>query len=277
MTGLDVEPLSGVLGATVRGVDLAALDDAEFAAIADALAQYQVLAFSDQDLTAEQQMDFGRRFGPLDTHPFVEASPDHPEVIDIITEPNDRANFGGGWHTDVTFLAEPDLGSILYAVELPPVGGDTLFASQTAAYDALSDTMKQMLEGLTARHSAAAQYGAGGYSTRSTAVANTKTSPDEFVSDHPVVRTHPVTEAKALYVNGGFTTRINGLRRDESDALLGFLLRHATKERFTCRVRWSPGMVVLWDNRCVQHHALFDYVGQRRHVRRVTVKGDRPR
>ncbi len=275
---LEFEPITGVLGAEVAGVDLSGdLSDETITAIRRAFVEHKVLVFRDQELTHDDQIRFGRRFGDLDTHPFVEPSPDHPEVVEIITEPDDVANFGGGWHTDVTFLEEPDLGSILYAVDLPPVGGDTLFADQVAAYEALSDTMKGMLEDLTAIHSAELQYGQGGYSTKSKAMVGTDTDPALFRNEHPVVRTHPESGRKALYVNGAFTTRIRGLRGDESDALLRFLLRHAVKSQFTCRVSWEPGTLVMWDNRCVLHRAVHDYTGHRRHVRRITVKGDRPR
>ncbi len=270
-------PLSGVLGAEISGVDLSVdLSDEQFAAIHQAFLDHHVLVFRAQELTPEAQMRFGQRFGELDCHPFVEGRSDHPEVLEIITEPDDRLNFGGGWHTDVTFLAEPDLGSILYGVELPTYGGDTLFANQVAAYEALSDTMKSMLDGLTATHSAEMQYGAGGTSTQSKAMKPNETDPAAFEVSHPVVRTHPETGQRALYVNAGFTTRINNMKRDESAALLKFLLKHAVKERFTCRLRWEQGTLVMWDNRAVQHHALFDYAGQRRHVRRITVKGDVP-
>ncbi len=277
-TTLHIAPLSGVVGAEVSGVDLATeLDQATFASIHRAFIEHHVLVFRDQDLTPEQQMAFGRRFGELDTHPFVEGSAAHSEVLDIITEPDDTINFGGGWHCDVTFLPEPDMGSILYAVQVPPVGGDTLFANQIAAYEALSETMQSMLAGLQATHSAERQYGAGGYSTQSKAMTTTEARAAAFTVDHPVVRTHPESNKLALYVNAGFTTHIRGLKREESAALLDLLLTHAVKEKFTCRVQWRPGSVVLWDNRAVQHYALHDYAGERRHMRRITVKGDRPR
>ena len=272
------QPLSGALGLELRGFDLSGpLSDDQVASIRASFNENHVLVFRDQTLTPEQQMDFGRRFGELDTHPFVDGSPEHPEVLEIVTEPDDRTNFGGGWHSDVTFLDEPDLGSILYAVELPPFGGDTLFANQHAAYDALSDTMKTLLDGLVGLHSAGPQYGVGGYSTQSKAMGTKNADLAAKVVEHPIVRTHPETGLKGLYVNQAFTVGIKGMRKEEANAILGFLFRHAVKEHFTCRVQWRPGTLVMWDNRSVQHYALHDYAGQRRHVRRITVKGDRPR
>jgi taurine dioxygenase len=276
---LDIRPVSGALGAEVHGVDLAtALDDDVAAAIRRAFNEHQVLFFRDQDLSAEAQLAFGRRFGELGTHPYVAPNPEHPEVLDIVTEPDDQVNFGGGWHSDVTFLAEPDLASILYAVDVPPVGGDTLFASQAAAYEALSPTMQGLLDGLVGIHSAGPQYGGGGYSRRSKAMATSGSAAAAASRvEHPVVRTHPETGRKSLYVNQAFTVGIKGMNRNESAALLGFLFEQATAEPFTCRWRWGTGSVAMWDNRCVQHYALHDYRGQRRVMRRITVRGDRPR
>jgi len=275
---ITIEPVSGTIGAVVRGVDLTGpLDDSTVAAIRKAFLAHHVLFFHDQDLSPDAQLRFGRHFGALDTHPFVEGMESHPEVIEIITEPDDRLNFGGGWHSDVTFLEEPDLGSILYALDVPPFGGDTLFANQHAAYEALSDTMKDLLDGLVAKHSAGPQYAEGGYSTRTRSMRTKSVEHADRVVLHPLVRTHPETGRKALYVNPAFTVGIEGMRLDESMALLGFLFDHAVREPFTCRFRWSPGSVAMWDNRSVQHYALFDYRGHRRHMRRITVKGDRPR
>jgi len=268
--------LTGSIGLELRDLDLRGLDDAGIAAFRQSLVENHVLVVRGQTLSHDDQIAFGRRFGELDTHPFVDGSTVYPEVIEIVTEPDDRANFGGGWHTDVTFLEKPDLGSILYAVELPAFGGDTLFANQHAAYDALSDIMKGMLEGLTATHSAGRQYGAGGQSTKSKTMSTKNVELASRVVEHPVVRTHPESGRKGLYVNPAFTVKIKGMRPDESDALLGFLYRHAVHEAFTCRVQWQPGTLVMWDNRSVQHYALHDYAGQRRHVRRITVQGDVP-
>ena len=193
-----VEPMSGTLGAVMRGVDLSSsLSDDLVAEIWNAFLEHHVLYFPDQDLTPDAQVRFGRHFGELDTHPFVEGMEAHPEVIEIVTEADDRVNFGGGWHSDVTFLEQPDLGSILFAVDVPPFGGDTLFANQHAAYDALSDTMKDMLDGLVAKHSAGPQYAQGGYSTLSRSM---KTKPAEGIDTivrHPLVRTHPETPRRS--------------------------------------------------------------------------------
>jgi taurine dioxygenase len=275
---IDIKPLSGVLGAEISGVDLSRpIDDRSADEIRAAFLTHHVLTFPNQRLDPEQQMRFGHLFGELDSHPFVEGSAEHPEVLDIITQPDDRANFGGGWHTDVTFLDEPDLGSILYAVDLPPVGGDTLFANQHAAYEALSPTMQNMIDGLVAVHSAGPQYAQGGQSTKSKAMKTKNADLAGRRVEHPVVRTHPETGRKSLYVNRAFTIGIAGMHGGESRALLDYLFKHAVHERFTCRVRWEPGTLTMWDNRCVQHYALHDYAGASRHMRRITVKGDRPR
>jgi taurine dioxygenase len=273
-----VEPVSGAVGAVVRGVDLShALHESMVVEIRRAFLAHHVLFFHDQQLSPEAQLRFGRYFGELDTHPFVEGTQAHPEIIEIITEPGDQLNFGGGWHSDVTFLEEPDLGSILYAIDVPPFGGDTLFANQHAAYDALSATMKALLDGLVAKHSAGPQYAEGGYSTLSKSMKTKSPELAGRVVCHPLVRTHPETGKKALYVNPSFTVGIEGMRLDESMALLGFLFDHMVREPFTCRFRWSQGSVAMWDNRSVLHYALFDYRGHRRHMRRITVKGDLPR
>lgn len=273
MGGITVQKVAGALGAEIGGVDLSvALDDATIAAIRAALVEHQVIFFRDQSLTPEQQLAFGRRFGPLNIHPYVAGMADHPEVMEIIKEPTDRINFGGGWHSDMSFLETPAIGSILYAVELPDWGGDTLFASQAAAFDALSPGLQATLEGLNAIHSAEREYAPTGPSAQkreSMKISDAEGMAGRF--SHPMVKVHPETGRKALYVNPAFTMNIEGWSRRESKPLLDYLFEHSRKEAFTCRLRWRPGTVAFWDNRSVWHYALNDYPGQRRHMRRVTV------
>ena len=270
---LKVRRTAGALGAEISGVDLSAeLPDATIAAIRQALVEHQVIFFRDQELTPAQQVAFGARFGPLNIHPYVAGMAGQPEVMEIIKEPSDRINFGGGWHSDMSFLETPAIGSILYALEIPQFGGDTLFASQAAAYDALSDGLKATLETLNAVHSASKEYSPQGHSARkrtSMQVAEADGYVGEYV--HPMVLTHPETGRKALYVNPAFTLRIDGWKTRESQALLGYLFEHCRYEAFTCRFAWAKGSVAFWDNRSVWHFALNDYPGQRRHMRRVTV------
>ncbi|UTP40008.1 TauD/TfdA family dioxygenase [Phenylobacterium sp. LH3H17] len=273
MAGLKIRKIAGALGAEISGVDLSQdLSDATIAEIRAAFVTHQVIFFRDQALTPERQLAFGRRFGPLNIHPYVAGMDAHPEVMEIVKEPEDRVNFGGGWHSDMSFLEHPSIGSILYAVELPSFGGDTLFASQAAAYDALSPGLKKTLETLNAVHSAGREYSAQGHSAQSRKtmkVVEAEGAVGEFV--HPVVKVHPETGRKALYVNPAFTMRIEGWSRRESKALLDFLFEHSRYEAFTCRFAWAPGSVAFWDNRSVWHFALNDYPGERRHMRRVTV------
>ncbi len=273
MTDLTIRKVAGALGAELGGVDLSGpLDSDTIAAIRAALNAHQVIFFRDQTLTPKQQLAFGRRFGPLNIHPYVAGMADHPEVMEIIKEPSDKLNFGGGWHSDMSFLETPSIGSILYAVETPEFGGDTLFASQAAAYDALSEGLKATLEGLRAVHSAGKEYSAKGASAQKRAsmqVAEAEGLAGEFI--HPVVKVHPETGRKALYVNPAFTMRFDGWTRRESRALLDYLFEHSRQEAFTCRFNWRDGSMAFWDNRQVWHYALNDYPGQRRHMRRVTV------
>ncbi|MDO9222554.1 MAG: TauD/TfdA family dioxygenase, partial [Caulobacter sp.] len=240
--------------------------------IRGAFTEHQVIFFRDQSLTPAQQLAFGRRFGPLNIHPYVAGMDDHPEVMEIIKEPTDRINFGGGWHSDMSFLETPAIGSILYAVEVPDFGGDTLFASQAAAFEALSPGLQKTLEGLNAIHSAEREYaptGASAQKRESMKISDAEGMAGRF--SHPMVKVHPETGRKALYVNPAFTMNIEGWSRRESKPLLDYLFEHSRKEVFTCRFRWRPGSIAMWDNRSVWHYALNDYHGHRRHMRRVTV------
>lgn len=284
---IDIRPLTSALGAEIFGVDTSKhLDDETFAAVHGALLKHQVIFFRDQQLTPEQHVNFGRKFGELDIHPFAPALPDHPEVMTIVKEAEDQSGigFGGIWHSDTTFYEEPVMGSILYALDVPDAGGDTLFANMYLAYDALSEGMKKMLDGMKAVHSPARSYGKGGrLSDKNKANKNismnvrTDTGEDIYKEvTHPVVRTHPEAGRKGLYVNINFTQRFEGWTKEESAPLLKFLCEHSVQPEFTCRFRWCKGSIAFWDNRCTQHLALFDYQGKRREMNRVTVSGDRP-
>ncbi len=230
-----------------------------------------MLFFREQRLSLEQHKAFGRRFGELHVHPAAPATALHPEVVTIHTDESSRQIAGYHWHTDVSCDAEPPSASILRLETVPVTGGDTIFASMYAAYEALSDAMQRFVSGLTAVHS-----GIRVYRDRYGMTENPRDGAGYPVSEHPVVRTHPATGRQALYVNDGFTTHIKDMNPDESRALLDFLYEHARKPQFQYRFHWEPDSVAVWDNRCVQHLAVWDYFPQVRHGYRVTVQGDRP-
>lgn len=276
--GMQVTPIAGALGAEIEGVDLSTdLDTVTFEAVHRAFLDHQVIFFRDQSLSPEAHKRFARRFGSLTVHPYVKGMDDHPEVVEIIKEPQDKMNFGGGWHSDTSFMEKPALGSILHALEVPPYGGDTLFASQYLAYETLSEGMRDLLDSMTALHTAKAEYGRQGNSAQKRSSMDIENTVDDTpVFEHPVVRTHPETGRKALYINGAFTEKFKNMSRKDSLPLLNHLFVQATREEITCRFRWTKGAVAFWDNRCVQHFALNDYHGHRRHMRRVTINGGRP-
>jgi taurine dioxygenase len=273
-----VEPASGALGAEISGADLSSVDDPTFEEIHRAWLEYQVLFFRNQKLTPADQTAFARRFGELDTYPFIAPLPQHPHVIPIIKEKDTRTNFGGGWHSDMSYQEKPCMATLLYSIEVPARGGDTLFASMTAAYDALSEGMQKLLDGLRAVFSASKVHGAAGfYKDADHPMDMTKNAAREEARFlHPVVRTHPETGRKALYLDLPHVDRLEGMRTAESVPLMEFLYQHATQPLFTTRFRWQPGCLAIWDNRCVQHYALNDYAGQRREMNRITIKGDVP-
>jgi len=274
------EPLAGALGAEVRGVSLAGLrDEAAWDEIRRAFVEHMVLVFRDQALTAADQMAIGERFGAPCHYPFVTGMADYPYIFEIIKEPHETQNFGGGWHSDTTYLAQPPLATLLYAIETPARGGDTLFANTRAAYDALSEGMRRLIDGLVGVNSAGLKYG-GGRSQMHKSIAAMKIQgtdeADALEAEHPVARTHPDTGRKALYVSRSHTIRFRGMREEESEPLIAWLQAHQTRPEFTCRVRWTPGTLTVWDNRCTQHSAINDYHGQRRHMRRLTVGAQTP-
>jgi taurine dioxygenase len=266
---VQVKKLTGGCGAEVLGVDLKTMSNRQWDEVQHAFAEHGVVFFRDQKLTPEQHIEFARRWAPIDVNRFFTAVKGYPEIAEVRKEPAQKTNIGGGWHTDHSYDPEPAMGSILLARELPEEGGDTLFANMYRAYETLSPPIKQMLQGLTALHdSSKAHY----YRVKATDRDDIK-FPN---AEHPVVRTHPVTGRQGLYVNRGFTLRIPQLRRNESDALLEMLYRHIETPEFQCRFRWQKNSVAFWDNRCAQHHAMFDYFPHRRYGHRVTVCGDKP-
>lgn len=269
-TAFEPRPLTPAIGAELIGIDLREdLSDAAIGEVRRALLQYKVVFFRDQKITRAQHIAFARRFGELEIHPATPKDQDDREVLRIAHGPESRGQ-ENYWHSDVTWRAEPSLGSILRAIEIPPVGGDTLFADMGAAFEALSAEMKRIVTGLTATHDIARVF--AGRLGKSAEDLHARFPPVE----HPVVRTHPETGRQVLYVNTAFTDRINGLSRAESDALLAHLYRQASVPEFQCRFRWAENSIAFWDNRACQHYAASDYFPAVRIMERVTVAGDRP-
>lgn len=277
---ISVTPIAGALGAELGGVDLSRpLSDAATGEIRSALLKHHVIFFRDQHLSPDQHLAFGRRFGELQVHDFVEGMADNEEILEVRKEAGETLNFGGGWHTDVSYLERPALGSVLYARAVPEYGGDTMFANQHLAYETLSDGMKAMLDGMTAVHSARRPYGVNAtraFYTGPSSMHFTFSEEAHAEVEHPVIRTHVETGRKSLYVNRTFTLRFKDMTEAESAPLLDYLCDHAVRPEFTCRFRWQPNSVAFWDNRCVQHNAINDYHGQRRVMHRVTIEGERP-
>jgi taurine dioxygenase len=268
---LTVDKLTPIIGAELGGIDLSKpLPEGQLDEIHRALAENLVIFFRDQHISKEQHLAFGRNFGGLHIHPAAPHEPGMPEMMIIHADRNSPRANGEGWHSDVSCDIEPPMGSMLYIRTCPPHGGDTLFASMYAAYEALSDRMKAYLDGLTALHDSDHVY-RGTYANYGVA-----DKPEYPHANHPVVRTHPVTGRKALYVNRGFTTCINGIPRDESDGILSYLFAHMENPIFQCRFRWRENSIAFWDNRCAQHRAMWDYWPHTRSGNRVTVAGDKP-
>jgi taurine dioxygenase len=275
-SGIVFAPLSPTIGAEVSGIDLRTpLDAAAVTTLRQGLLDWKVLFFRDQDITTEQHLDFARHFGPLEVHPFAPHKEGYAEVLAISHGPGNKGR-ENAWHSDVTWRQEPSLGSVLRALEIPAVGGDTLFADMYAAYDGLTDDVKAKIEGRTAIHDFTLfrrGLRKAGKSEAEIEELNRK-YPE---AEHPVVRTHPETGRKGIYVNVGFTLRIVGLEKDESDSLLRHLYAQASIPEYQCRFRWQKNSIAFWDNRSTQHYAASDYYPAVRRMERVTIVGDRPR
>ena len=276
-TRLEIRPLSPALGAEIVGVDLAGLlDDGTVRALRAALLEHVVIFCRDQELAPPQLLALAKRFGEVAEYPFVKGLPDFPLVLPVVKEAHDRANFGGVWHTDTAYLERPAMATLLYALETPPVGGDTMFANMYLAYEALSEGMQRLLGGLRAVNVAGK---AAARQTREEMHAKRGTAADVAATSavHPVVRTHPETGRRALYVNLAHTVRFEGMTEAESAPLLDYLFAHQIQPEFTCRFAWRPGSLALWDNRASLHYPLNDYHGHRRVMHRVSIAGDQPR
>jgi len=275
-THFEAKRIAGALGAEIEGLDLSRdLDEAVIEEIRQAQIDHLVLFFRDQTLTMDQQLAFARRFGPLDTYPMVKGIEGFPELVEVRKEPDEKINFGGLWHSDTSYLPEPPRAAILYAKELPPYGGDTLYANMYMAYDALSDGLKAALDGLFVVNSGAA---AGGAQSRSLRRGEAPKEDDRVAREavHPIIRTIPETGRKVLYCNGAHTLRIEGWTEAESAPLLAYLYEVQHRPEFTCRFRWTPGALAFWDNRTAQHNAINDYHGFRRIMHRCAIKGAKP-
>lgn len=280
---IEVKPISGSIGAEIFGVDLSKdVNQQTYAEIHRAFLENLVIFFRDQDLSIDRQAAFVRRMGPLIEDPFVKSPEDRPELLVVAKDKHERLAFGEGWHSDSTFMEKPPMASCLYAKEVPVNGGDTMFANQYLAYDSLSAGLKKQLDGLKAVHTPEgyAQVIAKGLYTsdRTMQLRNdgVMTEALKTAVEHPVVRTHPETGRKALYVNRAYVKHFAGWTEEESKPLLEFLYAHAVRPEFTCRFRWRQGSMALWDNRSSQHHPINDYHGQRRVMHRIVAQGDRP-
>jgi taurine dioxygenase len=269
-----IHPLNPVIGAELTGIDLARdLSDEEIGIVQDALNEHQVVFFRDQDITPEQQLAFGRRFGELHVHPTVRGRPrsEWTELMPVHADESTARIAGDKWHTDVSCDERPPYASVLHLSVIPETGGDTLFSSMYAAYEALSEPMKRMLGSLTATHD-----GGPNYADRARRNRDDNPYGVNPVAVHPVIPRHPFTRRETIYVNSVFTVRINELTEAESRAMLGFLFEHVTRPEFQCRFRWQKNSVAFWDNRAVQHYAVWDYHPAVRSGQRVTIRGDRP-
>ena len=273
---MKIKRIAGALGAEIIGLDLTQSPSSDLTKeIREVFLKNSVVFLRHQPLTSQQFMNYAIAMGEPIQYPFVKGFDDFPQIIEVKKLEHEKVNFGGVWHSDTTYLEKPPMGSMLLSKEIPPYGGDTLFACQYAAYESLSDTMQRLLEGLQGINSSAK---ADVSKTREDRIKSdgNESLPKSFSSSHPVVRTHPETGRKALFVNTAHTTGIEGLTDKESASLLSFLFEHQVKPEFTCRWAWEPDALAFWDNRCAQHNPINDYHGFRRVLHRITLQGDKP-
>jgi taurine dioxygenase len=272
---IEAKPVAGSLGAEIHGVNVAApLDDAVISEIRQALLDHLVIFFRDQKLTPHEQLAFASRFGEPMEYPQLKGLPECPMITPVLKLAHEQVNFGGVWHSDTTYLTRPPMASMLYALEIPPYGGDTIFENQYEAYETLSEGLRKVLDGLTGVNTSTK---ADASKTREERLKSAGVEMKVLTGEHPVVRTHPETGRRALYVNIGHTSHFKGWTQEESRPFLEYLWQHQVKIEFTCRFPWQPGSIAFWDNRCAQHNAVNDYAGFKRLMHRVTLAGDSPR
>ena len=275
MARLTVQRIAGALGAEITGVDLREASDNDVAEIRRVWLESLVVFFRDQQLSPAEYMTFARRLGKPVPYPFVRGIEGFPEIIEVKKLEHEKINFGGIWHSDTAYLAVPPMASMLLAREVPPRGGDTLFANMYMAYETLSEGMKRLIAPLVAVNASAK---ADVTRTREDRIkTDGAQARQSYEAEHPVVRTHPETGRKALYVNVAHTVRFRGMTEEESAPLLGYLFQHQVRPEFTCRFAWRVGSIALWDNRCAQHNPVNDYHGYRRVMHRITLAGDKPK
>ena len=280
---MEVRPIAGALGAEIDGVNLKDRDDSlMWGELRRAFLEYHVIAVRGQDLSPADLMRVGGKFGEPCYYPFAKGMEGYPYITEVIKEQHEKENFGNDWHTDTMYLDKPPRATLLYALETPAKGGDTLYVNTAAAYDALSDGMKKMIGGLIGVNSGGLKHKRGGpraahHSRIQTMAVRNADQADGYESKHPIVRTHPETGRKALYVSSLHTIRFDGMTEEESKPIIDWLDHHCIEAEFSCRVRWEPGQLTLWDNRCTLHNAINDYHGYRRQMRRLTVGPELPR
>ena len=272
-----VDLLSGACGAEITGIDLRDTSDGNIKIIKGLLFEHKVIFFRNQDITHQEQIDLSKCFGPIEIHPYVKGIEDHPEILRIIKEPQEQNNWGEGWHSDVSFYPEPTMATILKSIEIPPVGGDTMFANTELAYDTLDKNLKKQIEGKTAIHSSS---GPENFLDNYNSMSSNKEMA-VYTNQHPIIRTNPDSNRKTLFVNRTFTKQIVGMKKEDSDTLLKKIFDHQERLDFTCRFKWTPNAVAIWDNRSVLHYGIADFfpnrnLGYIRVLDRIAVRGEKP-
>lgn len=274
---MKVDLLSGACGAEITGIDLRDTSDGNIKIIKGLLFEHKVIFFRNQDITHQEQIDLSKCFGPIEIHPYVKGIEDHPEILRIIKEPQEQNNWGEGWHSDVSFYPEPTMATILKSIEIPPVGGDTMFANTELAYDTLDKNLKKEIEGKTAIHSSS---GPENFLDNYNSMSSNKEMA-VYTNQHPIIRTNPDSNRKTLFVNRTFTKQIVGMKKEDSDTLLKKIFDHQERLDFTCRFKWTPNAVAIWDNRSVLHYGIADFfpnrnLGYIRVLDRIAVRGEKP-